>query len=176
MAPLPANNTDRYFLDYQVGPEQHTLIMRTDAGFTADDAVDAFSDFLTAISSLILLLTINGMRFQAAGSNVSLPVEWTGDPSFGSGAGDAIDTTKYISYVGRGADGHRVRVTVFGVSNPTAGTDYRYQAGENSAADAGRASLSSHLTGAWQTISSENPVWNNYANVGINAYWRNKTR
>ena len=176
MAPLPANNTDRYFLDYAVGPNNHTLEQRVAAGMLPAPAADAFDAFLTAIHTLLLEINIIGMRYQAHGSHVSLPVAWTGASSYGTGTPDLVDTTKYISYVGRSADGRRVRATVFGVSNPVADGDFRWENGANAAADAGRSALASFSADNWLTISGQHPTWNNYANVGINAYWRNHVR
>jgi hypothetical protein len=85
------------------------------------------------------------------------------------------DTANYIDFVGRDTDGVRVRVAVFGANFTTLGDDYRASASESAFVGDAIAQLTSDAQMFW-TVAGNVPVWNNYADIGTNAYWRNKIR
>jgi hypothetical protein len=80
-----------------------------------------------------------------------------------------------MDFVGRGATGHRVRVAVFGCIIADYGGDYRLTGAESALVGNAIAELTSDVD-IFNDIDYENPVWHNYANLGVNAYWRNKIR
>lgn len=175
MAPLDPSNTPRYFLDYTVAGEQHTMLIRTTEAAELPDVVETVDTFLTALGNSIFTLTVNGMRYAAPGSNVTNPVPWSGASSYGSGTGIAADTANYYDFIGRSPTGRRVRVTVFGAAISRIGTDYRAEAGASVNLDLARANLDDDPN-VWVAIDGTVPVWKAYVNLGINAYWRNEIR
>jgi hypothetical protein len=133
--------------------------------------------FLQAIDPVLRLLTVTGARHRVFGGTVSLPVTWTGAATYGTGAGDHNESANYFDFVGRSENGRRVRVAVFGTSvqADTSGHDYRFA----SSAEANVAAAVIELntpSDRWLAIDNFKPTWYAYANVGNNAYWRNRIR
>jgi hypothetical protein len=64
---------------------------------------------------------------------------------------------------------------VFGANFTTLGDDYRASVGESAFVADAIAELTSDAQMFW-TVGGNVPVWNSYANIGTNAYWRNKIR
>lgn len=175
MAPLPPNNTMRYFLDYTVCSRSHTLEMRVADGTNAAAASTAFDDLFTALDDAIFATTIDLMRVSDNGSDFSFPVTYSGSASFGSGTGTPADSGGYSSWIGRSIDGRRAHVTVFGSKITATGGNWRAAPGENTDLDNALGVLVA-ATDLWLSISGLEVVWNNYTNNGYNAYWRNHTR
>lgn len=175
MAALPSNNTKRFFLDYDTCGFGHTLLCRTTPTVTAADAGATINAFLLAIEAEFRLITVTGFRSAAEGSNLTFPETWPGDASFGAGAGSAFESAHYMDYVGRGQTGHRCRVAVFGMINASAGDDYRLTVAENVLVSNAIDELTSDAN-IFNDVDGQSVVWNPYANVGTNAYWRNKIR
>lgn len=149
--------------------------MRCEGTTTDTDASATIGAFLTAISSQINELTVVGFRFRQAGHHVALPATWSGDATYGSGAGDPYQSAAYLDFVGRDEDGVRVRVAVFGCINVQLGGDYRALSSESSYIADAIAELTSDGNMFW-TVNGKIPSWNPYSNLGVNAYWRNKIR
>lgn len=175
MAPLPPNSTARYFLDYETCGFDHTLIMRAHGTRDDEAAVEMIVSILDAIHDLIFEYNILGWRYQADVSDVSEELTWTGATTYGGSAGVAYQTAQYIDFVGRSADGRRVRAAFFGTTFSEQGNDYRVSPTEQPAVGDVIGILSSSDP-YFVTVSSEIPSWKNYANCGVNAYWRNKVR
>lgn len=175
MAPLPPNTTARLFVDYTTCKHQHTIVCRYDAPNTPADAMDAVSSLWTALDTFIYLATVDGARFQEAGSDVSVDVAWTGDPTYGDENGPEEASAWFVDYVGRSLGGRRVRVSTFGFKLVSYEHIYRVQTGDIAAVDAGQAALDA-AEGAFLAIDGGEPIWKTYANIGANAYWRNKIR
>jgi hypothetical protein len=177
MAPLPSNNTAVLFVDYSVAGEQHTVQVRYSASSSVAAAMAWLDDFLVATSPFLFLTTIVAARNRAQGSNLSFPVTWTGASTYGSGAGEHFNSAWYIDYIGRSPLGRRVRIGMFGTNVVTdaVSDDYRLQEAENvNVANTLTALEASPTEGI--AIDGGNPVWNRYANIGVNAYWRNRIR
>lgn len=175
MAPISPDATARYWLDYSVAGQVHSQQMRVigSAGSAAANA--AFDAVWSQMDSQLLECTIIGMRHAAVGSNITNPVAWTGPASYGSGPGDPYQSAYYYDWVGRGVTGRKVRVSFFGTLLSQFGGDYRLVSGESAIValvlDAFVADPE-----CWVDISGNVPVWHNYADTGVNAYWRNKIR
>jgi hypothetical protein len=174
MAPLPPTTTKRWFLDYSVGGVDHTLMMRSSANVTAAEAVTAISGFLAQLAPVLYEITVTGFRVAELNSNVTNPVVWTGNATYGSGAAPENSIPNFISFIGRSAGGRRARVFVFGfkLNYPS---NYRFEAGENADVDDARAQLDAYAN-RWLTIDTLDAVWNAYANTGVNAYWQRQIR
>jgi hypothetical protein len=175
MAPLPSNNTGVLFLDYSVGGESHTMQFRYSDGGTVADMKDVADQFLTALGDAIFEITITGARHRPKDETITLPESWTGSSTYGTGSATHDQSAWYIDFVGRSAGGRRVRIALFGAASfeDNIGHDYRLPATDQ-VADAILVlqSNSDILT----AIDNETVVWYSYANVGVNAYWRNRIR
>lgn len=175
MAPISPDNTQRYYLDYETCSTNHTLLCRAGSTVVDSDASATIAAFLAALGSEINLLTVTGFRRSAPGSSVTNPVTWGGAATYGAGVGPLYKGAYYIDFVGRGATGHRVRVSVFGAVTVASTDNYRTLPGEASYVAACIAELTSDAD-IFLDVDYEIPTWHNYANIGINAYWRNKLR
>ncbi|AXH79584.1 MAG: hypothetical protein [Circular genetic element sp.] len=172
MAPLPVSNTPRYKAFYTVGAYQHTQEWRTSqspSAFSVD--LDAF---WSAIEPNLYECTIDDVQFAASGSNVfnSVSMPFVGS-TYGSGTPSTGETPYFLSAVGRSTDGRRLRQYWFGAK--ALGGDYRYQYGENTACD----NLIDALVAAGsdlKTIGGLTPIWKQYINAGVNAYWQRQVR
>jgi hypothetical protein len=175
LPPVEPSNTQRYWVDYTVAGHGHTLQMRTTDTVLDADAGATMAAFFAALTSQLLVLTIDGFRKAEINSNISFPVVWPGDDTYGAGAGDPYQSAHFMDFVGKGSGGRRVRASVFGVALEQFGGDYRMSAAESTVVADTIAVLTSDVE-MWLDIGLNNPVWHNYANMGVNAYWRNKIR
>lgn len=177
MAPLPASNTERWFLDYTVLGEEHTLMMRTADAVTDAEAAEALDTFLTAFSTGTSEITINGLRHAAATSNFSFPAATTGlDPTYGEGVGSLIDVPLQATFTGRSADGRDGRTGFFGWSGQT-DSSWRYTVAEDTTVANTVAALTSLTnSGFFVSISGGAIIWHNYMNVGYNDHWVKEQR
>lgn len=176
MAPLPSNNTAVYFLDYEVESHQHTIQARFGSGGSVNDAAAFLDAFLTAFGTNIYLLTIIGARVRDVGSDVTYPVTWDGAATYGSSTEGEYASAQYIDFIGRSIDGRRCRIAVFGVKGivDTGQKDFRLASG---VAYVGAAlAVLEASSDVPVSISGEPVNWHQYANTGINAYWRNHIR
>lgn len=175
MAPLPINSTARVLVDYTVNSRSHVMSARVGAPEDADVALGAMADILSALGGSNCVLLIAGARFIAEGSDVSIPIVWPGDTSYGSGAATDRFAASYQSFVGRDTGGKRVRFTVFGFAG--AGTDDNFRAPEE---DTGRVTevltILRETEGCFITIGGSTAIWNPYVNTGENAHFRDKFR
>lgn len=177
MAPLPVNSTATLFVDYQTCGEGHTLQIRFGVGGSAGDAMTVADALLTALSGELRLITIQGARVRDLGGSVTYPVTWTGAATYGSGAGLHFETAYYMDFVGRSLDGRKCRVSVFGHAAPAdlTGDDFRMFASDSSAVANALTALEADPNTP-VSISGDTVNWHQYADIGTNAYWRNRIR
>jgi len=175
MAPLPSNNTGVLFVDYSVGGESHTTQFRYSDGSSLIDIKDVADQFFTALGDAIKEITITGARHRPKDENITLPVTWTGAATYGTGSATHDQSAWFVDFIGRTAAGRKARIAVFGAASfeDNIGHDYRLPATDqiSDALDVLNGN-SDQLCG----IDNEVVVWYPYANVGVNAYWRNKIR
>jgi len=176
MAPLPHNNTGIFYLDYSVAGFDHTLQVRFGTGSSALEAAGMTDAFLAALTTNIYLLTVIGARVQDIGTNVSYPVDWDGDDTYGSDAGLAYTSAFYYDFVGRSLDGRRARIAVFGAKSAADSLDANYRYGTATSWVVGALAALEALPACPVSISGEVVNWKQYANGGVNAYWRNHIR
>jgi len=177
LAPLPASNTIRYFYDYTVLGDQHSMLCRVTDAVSLSDVQIAIDDFLQALSGNLVEITTVGLRVAAEGSDITNPVA-TGiiAANYGSGAGDVINAPLQVNFVGRSPDGRKSRVGIFGW---TAQTDasWRITSSEDSDVLAAITSLTSAGAGGiFVSISGARPLWKPYADIGYNDHWVKQAR
>lgn len=177
MAPIPSNNTGVLFVDYNTCGEDHTIQMRYGSGGSVTDAMTVMENFLNALDPGLNLVTIIGARERAAGGNVTFPVAWTGAATYGGSAGTREKTAQYIDFVGRSVGGVRLRVAMFGVGDvvDTTEHDYRFSRAASAVVDDALTALEASAV-APVAADGDAVSWHQYANVGVNAYWRNRIR
>jgi len=134
----------------------------------------ALVGLFNALSAEIVATTISAVRVAAAGSDLAFPVASAivGN-SYGTGAASAATSARELTFTGRSSDGRRARIAVFGLN--FAPTDYRITTSE--AAWVGTA-LTALAAGAstFNSIGGLKPIWNGYANVGLNDHWVKEAR
>lgn len=174
MAPLPHNNTAIFYVDYTVINVQHTFELRATGGLSPASLGTFLNTFLGHLSADILSLTVNLVRFAAAGSNVSNPVT-TGIEGtvYGSGAGTPDSVPAFLNFIGRSTGGRRVRLAVFGYK--TNFSNFRLLNSEDTHVADAVGDLNGLANGAL-AIDGIKPVWYPYANVGFSAYWIRQVR
>lgn len=175
MAPLPPESTARVYLDYTTCGYQHTLICRFKSGATIQDAVDQLSAFVTGAGTQVYASALVGLRASNDGSNITYPLANTFPTTWGSGSASGNESANYYDFVGRSADGRRVRVALFGAVNVSVNDLFRIT-GVGSAPWSDMLAALTDNPDVFCTISEQTPVWHNYVNTGINAYWRNTIR
>jgi len=114
MAGLPASNTPRLYIDYTVGGEQHTMTYRYPETGSQGAALSTIVELFAFMDSELYLTSINGARFSEINSNVTNPVAWPGDPTYGTGTPTAGQQMKFFSMVGKDPNGRRWRSEWFG--------------------------------------------------------------
>lgn len=175
MAPLPFNSTSILFVDYSTTVNDHTLLCRFDGDSTGEIAMGVVDDFFGALSPQLGDILILGARVQLIDTNVSFDVAWTGAVGYGDGSQTPASDAIFVDFVGRTITGRRARAAVFGTKTLTGGDNYRAVPGEVAAFDAARAVLEG-TTDSFLGIDGNAPIWKQYANTGVNAYWRNHNR
>jgi len=165
-------NTQRYYYDYSVYAEQHTMIVRCHESVGLSDAKIAIDDFLTSLGDDIVEITTVGLRHSEIGSNVTNPVDADGlAATYGSGAGSAINAPLQITFTGRDGSGHKCRVGLFGWASQT-DSSWRTTTAESATVLAAVASLTSGgALGVFYTINAQRPIWHPYMNLGYNDHW-----
>lgn len=180
MAPLPANNTHRLFIDYVANGREHT------AQFRYEGTPVPTSEFLESIDDTLITfnpLMPNDWSFVAwsyvpEGGNFSIPI--AGSPTTFAGAITANPATApgFLSFIGRSDGGRRCRLYMLGCgifagSPGTGSSDYRISPGENTAVDAARAAVAAL---GLRAIDGTDVNWKPYVNVGYNGHWQRKVR
>jgi hypothetical protein len=179
MAPLPENNTNRLFVDYEGDFGTRQMQFRVNDGIAPAEAVTRVSIFLadSVAPYWFPAVSVTGMRWQAANALFSLPVGNPSVPGEGTGTQDPRDYPRFVSVGGRGiTSGRRVRLTVFGIAVGVS-NNYRLENAETPVVNAILAGLASLTTlGCWRTIANDNPVNYGYLNAGYNSYHQRKAR
>jgi hypothetical protein len=131
---------------------------------------------MDAIAASTCLLTIQGARASASGSNISLPVEWTGSATFGTGAQVEVNRPIEVRFEGRGPTGRRANWSVYGWDGGVPG-HFRIPLDEAVAVAEAYAVLADAATGGTLLcIDGFVPVIYPYANIQYNSYWETKCR
>lgn len=175
LPPLPENNSDRYFLDMDTAVDQYTIQVRTDTnlGLAAFDT--AITPILTAVAPLMPQTFISSVRFQAANTLVSLPVNSSHlGEELGSGTALKVNVPRFLSFQGRTASGRRVSWFIYGTAL-TFPEDYRIPTSLDANVENVYFALQS-ATGIFVAVSIEEATWYAYANCGFNSYKERRNR
>lgn len=176
MAPLPENNTPRFWLDYNDGRNDHSLMVRYAASAGTAAAMDFLDAFLTALSADLFLLTVQGARASASGSNISLPVAWTGAASYGADPLPLNRRPFECRFLSRSVTGRRGSMSVYG-------TKFNLPDEFRIARDADP--QISNAFSAWETaisnldiiaIDFSEPIPYPYVSINYNSYWEQESR
>lgn len=175
MAPLNPNNTQRFWLRYTSKLVEHELEFRLNETKTAADGATAATALANALKTFLPTAdSFLSLRRSAPGSNLSFPVAFT--PIAGTNSTAAADDNipSFLSIVGRSALGRRVRMTVFSpydYNDP----NYRINRSESGGIDAWLDVVEDPSYG-FVAVDDVNVIWNQYGNVGYNAYWIRERR
>jgi len=178
MAPLPPDNTARYFLDYAFDTGQtRSLQVRYASPALVTDVGD-WLEVMLGIAEPILAdsWAITGARFAVSGSNVTLPTTAPTSPTGTGGAQSAYQQPTFYAFQGRDTvTGRKCRLSLYGVTNGVVG-DYRYNRGENTNIDNLLDFIQTPVTGIALSIAGNPVQWYDYMNVGFNSYHERKAR
>lgn len=182
LPPLPANSTDRVFVRYFTGWNEHTLICRTNAlEFGQSDVLADIRAFLDSVRPVLSSAwSIREVSTQLAGSQVTFPIDpgvlagFTG----GSPGTQALeDAPVQWNFIGRGAStGRKTRVGLFGL-NVARPPRFRLS-GEQLPTWAVEAinTLTSTSIRSFVTIGGDRANWYAYVNAQFNSYWETEQR
>lgn len=177
MAPLPENSTARLWVDYNDGVNDHSLQVRFDApDTTLGIAMTHADNFLTAIAGDLYEITVNGARFAAAGSNISLPATWTGGAVYGSDPMPVLLAPRETRWVGRTQNGRRVSFSIYGGKYVSPDTFRIISSGSNLPNLGVIAINAASDDGAFVAIDGFRPTMKNYVDVNFNSYWEAEAR
>lgn len=175
MAAVAPNYTPRLWVKYDGPAGEHEVQFRYPSATGVDAMVADAADVCASLKAFLTTsTTFVSARLAQAGSNLSFPVAWV--PIVGTSA-DALPEVEYpnfVSWVGRGTSGRRVRLTLNGVPID-ADSDYRILESENAAVAAVLTKLRAGPV-SQVAIDATPIVWNPYANLGRNAYFQRKRR
>lgn len=177
---LPANSTNRLFLDYNDTIHNHTAVIRYGDGFQPSDLEAWLVALLESLEpAMVQGWAVTGARYQEAGSIVTFPAflpDVTGFTASGSQQLDAREAPRQTVFVGRGRNtGRRVRLGFFGLVYFTPGT-YRFDGLLPSWATNTLNTLDSESVNFGITIGGDAPTWYRYVNVNYNSYWETEAR
>jgi len=172
MAPLPESNTARLFVGYNDGTFDHTLQFRYDDSSTTEgDVMDVADAYLTAWGDALYAISITQVERCAQGSNVHLPVTWTGSPSYGTGAMPAVNAPRYLEFTGKDQTGRRWHLVQFSFAFAT-DVNYVFQPGDEADLDAARAALIAGFAAFTITsIAGQKVLINNDVPMGFNDHF-----
>lgn len=190
MPPLPANSTNRLFVDYltgnETGSQQHTTSVRYNpVTLDVGDVQEAFLDVLQGIGAALFRTgwRVVGTRVQAAGSDISLPVTTIVSLAGFTGTASPTYTPRLeaveMTFQGRSSvSGRSVDFSLY-TAVIDVGPNFRYASGDVAApwvATALAALRAGTTAGAFQAISGDAPIWYDYVNLNYNSYWERRLR
>lgn len=177
MAPLDSSNTGRVWLSYSDGINEHTMLWRfNSATSNAAEVMTYQAQWLAALDPVLYEVTITGVKAAAPGSNVSVPIAWTGDATYGTGAATAVNAPVEIRYEGRSVGGRRVSAHMYGYNVGVPGT---FRIGITPASELDDALVvlqAATATGAMVAIDNGAANWHTYVNIQYNSYWEAAAR
>lgn len=189
MAPLPANNTSRLFVDYTSQSILHTVQLRYQGIQTTPNLVAAYNAFGNGLATFLLTTqSIVGARYQNAGTNFSIaltvPVIPGTTPISGNTWEEDPESAQLSILFRDNVQGRRGRWEVFTANKfgSTWPVDNRYQAGENASIDALINHFEAVSAGAGGmpfplvSIANNPVVVYQYANICKNGYWEREQR
>lgn len=175
MPETPDNVTDKFFLHYNGLSGAHVMQFRR--GLTG-----TVPEFIADVRGLIMLMrsftgpstSWHSMTRRGVGETASFGVPW-GAPIVGTSAPAPIESgSAFISFVGRDIQGKRCRISLMGWSGGL-GSNFRVDPSEMSTLQAVLTYLGD-ASRLFRSVSNLPVLWNQYANVGYNAYFQRRAR
>jgi hypothetical protein len=183
VAPLPDNNTGRYFVDYLANGREHTVMFRYAAGAAPNAPGIAFLEscraFLEEMAAAMPTdYAMVAARYSASGTNFTIPLAAPIVEAAGAVTPNLSDAPSYWNFIGRTLGGRQVKLMMLGVgddaSEPNAqGKNYRLTTAERPTVAAAVGVLNSSGQVA---IDNLEPTWYTYVNLGYHSYWTRKLR
>ena len=174
MAPLPPDGTDRFYLDYECGDREHTLLCRFTGGASPASFGTFMDTFLTGIEGLLYTVTVLGVRFGATGSGVTLPVvSGIEGNTYGASSPVPQGVPNYLRFQGRSAGGRKCSFDVFTINLSDA--NFRITSAENGAIGTAVGQLNA-ATNLFVGIDGDGVTWKPYVNVKASSYWTRAIR
>lgn len=175
LPPLPENNTDRAWLKYTSVGIEHEIMFRFPSATPQADIATAMGVFANAMKAYILTTdSFSAVRHQDAGSTVSFPIAFTAVVGTATGIDDGDDKARFMSVTGRSLAGYRVKATLF-TAQVTDATGYRQARSSGNYADVMLDAIEAMAVQP-RAIDGNLVVWNQYVNLGYNAYWQRDLR
>lgn len=175
MAPLPTNGTARLKVQYQNSISPHSAMIRVASVDDVETAGTDFSNIVSALSSNFAFSEVTGVLFAEASSDLFFPIVVTSldGVTWGSGAADKTSNAVAATFVGRSAEGRRVKWSLFGWK--TGLSEYRVTAAEDGNVGDCVATLNGAET-AFLAIDNLAGIWKNYIDIKPNDHWVKKGR
>jgi hypothetical protein len=177
MAPLPTNGTPRVWVEYNDGQNDHKLMVRYAAsGPSVEEVLLMIASIWGALDPNWFAVTILGARAASSGSDISFPVPWPGDPSYGTGAMPANRAPLELRFLGRDDSGRKVSWSFYGGDFVVPDTfRFPYSVG-GSVADVIDSIAAATASFAFFTINLQAPQIYQFADVNYNSYWERQSR
>lgn len=177
MAPLPQNNTARFWVDYNDDVNEHTAMVRFDATvLDVPSALDTYHEFLTDISDFLYEITIIGARWAEQGSDISIPVTWPGDSTYGTDFMPPLLGPRQTRWEGRDSSGRKGSLSLYGCKYTTPDSYRIISIGANLPNLGVLAINAGSALGSFQSIGGNRMNMKNYVNVNFNSYWEAEAR
>lgn len=175
--PLPPNNTDRLFIDYNYITNSHSFYVRYDGPSVLSDAVQTVENFLAAIEDVLDdSWVVTGARVQAAGTNFTIPTTPPLSPTPGGGTVPNWQYPRALFFGCRDfTEGRKGGFFIYGATTANSG-NFRYEAGEIAALDNGIAALGGTAGFSFQSIGGHAVDWRTYVNVQWNSFHERNQR
>lgn len=185
MAPLPQNNTNRFFLKYTNGANEHVLAVRgglTDAWL--NEVRTAVGAFFQAIGLLLpAAFDYQEAYFQVKDTNFTFPTTLPPFPTaLGSGTVTGNDRAWQWRYEGRSQTfsavaPRKVSLSIFGLQQTPPG-DFRVATEDDPILAAGLEVLNDTTTypNSFVAINGERALFYPYVNFNYNSYWERSLR
>lgn len=175
LPPVPPENTQRLYVQQKGAHGEHILQMRFGLGVGVDAMVARARAICQAMAPLVVPATsFYGALHSASGTNLRFPVAWGAAIAGTSGETfSQFEWPQFVSFTGRSLQGYRCRITCPGYAGVMPET-YRLQS-TNTIVAAVLAQL--RATAPELVAVNGGPVlWNNYANLGVNAHFQREAR
>lgn len=175
MAPIAPNALPRSKVKYTGYGMSHTLLLHWGSATSQATAEANAAAVINELRRMFNSDTVfDGHDFIPAGTGIGNPTAWTNVTGSSPGMGGLHWRARYVSFVGRGPDGRRIRLFLFG-AYPEPTNNYRITFAE----DSNVAAVVNYLNGASSplvTVSGSKPVWKNYANSGVHDFLLKRIR
>lgn len=176
MAALPPFSTGRVWVDYATINAEHSFMLRYPEGGTPSLALDVAASFLNQASNSLHVINVRGARYAPQGSDVTLPIAWPGELTYGSTQENPVNAPRFVSFAGRSALGRRWLLQLYGWRGTTP-SNYRQFLGDDVGLENGVQELQdASAEGVICAIDGTGLNIYEYFNVNYNDHWVGEAR